>query len=253
MRAVILGAGDGGRLGAHTALTPKPLVQLAGRPLIHYTLEALGAVGVTEALVVVGHRERQVRDTLATAQPRFPQLSFVSNPRFEGCASLSLHAARKWCGAEPFLLLMSDHLLSAELLAMLLAAGAKAGPGLSLVAADGAAHGAAYTDEATKLLLEPGVGEPRRVTAIGKVLPAWDALDTGAFLLAPSIWEAVDAAPEDCELSIIFGELLRRPSADALFAADVSGAFWYDIDTGEDLGAAEALLAGHAAAAAGAN
>lgn len=234
---MILAAGDGGRLGAHTSALPKPLVPLAGRPIVDYTLDALEAVGVTDVTVVVGYREAQVRATLAATAPGGVRISYVSNPRFHGGASLSLRAAREVVAGQPFLLLMSDHVLSAQLLAALLAAHAAA-PELSLVAADAGMHEAAYTHEATKLLTDRGA--PSRVLAIGKQLPEWSALDTGAFLLSADVWDAVDAAPEDCELSVVFGQLIAR---DGLYAADVSGAFWYDIDTAADLAAAEALLA----------
>jgi choline kinase len=237
LRAVVLAAGDGGRLGAHTAAVPKPLVRLAGRPIVDYTLDALVAVGVTDVTVVVGYREAQVRAALAETAPDGLRIAYVTNPRFHAGASLSLRAARQAVKGEPFLLLMSDHILSEELLGALLAAH-EAAPALSFVAADSAPHDAAYTHEATKLLTDGGAYA--RVLAIGKQLPQSTALDTGAFLLAADAWEAIDAAPEDCELSVVFGELIARGG---LYAADVSGAFWYDIDTAEDLAAAAAILA----------
>ena len=46
MRAIILAAGDGGRLGEQTAGLPKPLVTVRGRPLISYTLDALAEADV---------------------------------------------------------------------------------------------------------------------------------------------------------------------------------------------------------------
>jgi choline kinase len=235
MRAVILAAGDGGRLGVHTAALPKPLISLAGRPIVDYTIAALREAGVDEALVVTGYREGQIVGALAGRHPS-PTLSFVSNPRFHGGASLSLRAARPYCGDEPFLLVMSDHLLSIELVSGLLEAGH--GGGFSFVAADFSPRDAAYAAEATKIAFaDPG--SPSRVTGIGKHIEGWSALDTGAFVLVPEIWEAVASAPEDCELSVIFSELAARGR---LFAADVSGAFWYDIDTTDDLIAASALI-----------
>ncbi|MBI2767419.1 MAG: NTP transferase domain-containing protein [Chloroflexi bacterium] len=236
MRAVMLAAGDGGRLGAHTRHLPKPLVRLNGRPIVDYTLEAIVAAGATEAVVVTGYREAQVHAALLALAPPGLALTFVSNPRFEAGASLSLRAARTACGDEPFLLVMSDHVLSPALLHTLRGRGAGS-RGRSFVAADfSIAHSAPYIEEATRL----AVAADGRVTAIGKRLEHWSALDTGAFYLDPSAaWSAVDAAPEDCELSVIFAELARRGG---LFAADVSGALWYDIDTPEDLSAAAGIV-----------
>ena len=132
------------------------------------------------------------------------------------------------------MLTMADHLLSGELLTRLLDC-AEAEPGHTLVAADSSERSSRYTDEATKLTLDA----TGRVTAMGKHLPHWSVLDTGAFVVTPSAWDAVDAVTEDCELGVIFSEVARRGE---LYAADVSGAFWYDVDTEEDLAEAMQLV-----------
>ncbi len=234
MRAVILAAGEGGRLEDLTAALPKPLVPLDGRAIIDYTLEALVDAGISEALVVTGYREAQLRAALGEGRPGLT-LSFASNDRYHCPASLSLRAARTYVGDSPFVLVMADHVLSCDIVRALCAAHTRR-PGASFVAADCSERDPGYAAEATKIELSNGA-----VIAIGKKLAKWDALDAGAFLLAPAAWDAVDAVPESCELSIIFAELARRGT---LFAADISGAFWYDIDTGDDLAAAAAMLLG---------
>jgi choline kinase len=239
MRAVVLAAGDGGRLGHHTATVPKPLVSLAGRRIIDYTLDALAAAAVGEAIVVTGYLGDAVREGLERDWPGPMRLTFAPNPHFHDGASYSLAAARERCGEEPFLLAMADHLLSPELIQGLVDT-ARATEPVSLVAADYLSRDDAYTREATKL----AIAASGRVTAIGKAVPGWAALDTGAFYCTPDVWDALDAVPPGCELSVVFGELARRGR---LCAVDVSGAFWYDIDTVEDLAAASALLAGGAA------
>ncbi len=45
--AMIFAAGFGARMGALTADTPKPLVPLAGRPMIDYTIDLLRNAGIT--------------------------------------------------------------------------------------------------------------------------------------------------------------------------------------------------------------
>ncbi len=236
MRAVILAAGDGGRLGEQTQDVPKPLIQAGGRPLIDYTLEALAKAGVGEGVVVVGYRAEQLKAGIDATPHADLRIRFVANERFHAGASLSLRAARAACGEEPFLLLMADHMLSAPILRRLLAA--RPAMGVSLVATDASAWPDAYNTEATRVVFEPGT---MNVASIGKGLAPWDALDTGAFLLDPSVWEAVDSAPEDCELSVIFQELARRGQLEGV---DVSGASWYDVDTVEDLEAAQRVVAG---------
>jgi choline kinase len=234
-RAVILAAGDGGRMLGHTRTLPKPLVRLSGHSIIDYTLRALADAGISEALVVTGYRESQLRQALAGHSSGL-RLEFVTNPRFQQGASFSLAAAREWCGDDPFLLVMADHVLSAELVHRLRAA-ASGAPERSFVASDAGPRDDAFSDEATKVQF----GADGRVTAIGKSLPAWDGLDAGAFTLTPAVWQAVDASPADCELSRIMSEFARRGG---LFAADITGAPWYDIDTEDDLAAAATVVAG---------
>jgi CTP:molybdopterin cytidylyltransferase MocA len=53
----VLAAGRGSRLGGDT---PKPLLELRGRPLAAWALDAALASGLRPALLVVGHRGREV-------------------------------------------------------------------------------------------------------------------------------------------------------------------------------------------------
>lgn len=234
-RAIILAAGDGGRLYGRTHALAKPLVPLNGRPMISYTLDALALAGLRDVVVVTGYREAQVRAALAEGHHGLA-ITFVSNPHFEGGASLSLAAAREVCGEESFLLFMADHVLSAALVRGLMRA-FSGDPTNCYVAADASLRDPLFTLEATKLALaDDGSG---RVTAIGKSLPRWQTLDAGAFALTPAVWPAAAAVPADCELSVIMAELARRR---LLYAGDVTGASWYDIDTEDDLVAAATML-----------
>jgi bifunctional UDP-N-acetylglucosamine pyrophosphorylase / glucosamine-1-phosphate N-acetyltransferase len=60
--AVVLAAGKGTRMKSEL---PKVLIEVLGRPMIHYVLDALEETGVDEVLVVVGYRAELVREALA--------------------------------------------------------------------------------------------------------------------------------------------------------------------------------------------
>ncbi len=51
MKALLLAAGFGSRLGNVTALTPKPMVKVKDKPIISFCLDQLAAAGVTDVVV----------------------------------------------------------------------------------------------------------------------------------------------------------------------------------------------------------
>lgn len=63
--AMVLAAGLGTRLRPITDTMPKPLVPIAGKPMIDYALDALAEAGVTEAVVNVHHLADQMEAHLA--------------------------------------------------------------------------------------------------------------------------------------------------------------------------------------------
>jgi MurNAc alpha-1-phosphate uridylyltransferase len=69
---MVLAAGYGTRLKPLTERMPKPLVPVAGRPMIEYALDRLLAYGIEEVVVNVSHHKEQLMDYLAV----FKSLSF---------------------------------------------------------------------------------------------------------------------------------------------------------------------------------
>ena len=61
MQCVILAAGKGSRLRPLTETTPKPLIEVAGKPLLDHIVGALPSA-VDELIIVTGYLEEQIRD-----------------------------------------------------------------------------------------------------------------------------------------------------------------------------------------------
>ena len=64
MKAMILAAGEGQRMRPLTDVTPKPLLKVAGKPLIEHHITRLSAAGVREVVVNVSHLGQQLVDFL---------------------------------------------------------------------------------------------------------------------------------------------------------------------------------------------
>ena len=60
MKAVVLAAGTGTRLGALTAEKPKTMLEFAGRPLIEHQLAAFRRCGIDRIVVIGGYRDEQL-------------------------------------------------------------------------------------------------------------------------------------------------------------------------------------------------
>ena len=64
MKAMVLAAGEGLRMRPLTDVTPKPLLTVAGRPLIEHHIVRLRDAGVTEIVVNVSYLGQQLDEFL---------------------------------------------------------------------------------------------------------------------------------------------------------------------------------------------
>lgn len=91
-RAILIAAGRGKRLGAHTDEIPKCMVEVAGRPIFGWVWNALAAVGVDELVVIRGYRADVLSELVRGV---VPGAVFVDNPDWQtNNVLLSLACAR---------------------------------------------------------------------------------------------------------------------------------------------------------------
>ena len=63
MKVIIPLAGKGTRLRPHTHITPKPMLKVAGKPVMQYILEDLRRLGNVEQIVyITGHLKEEVEE-----------------------------------------------------------------------------------------------------------------------------------------------------------------------------------------------
>jgi MurNAc alpha-1-phosphate uridylyltransferase len=68
MKAMILAAGRGERMRPLTDTTPKPLLLVAEKPIIQYTIEQLVSAGFTEIVINMAHLGKQIQQTLGSGK-----------------------------------------------------------------------------------------------------------------------------------------------------------------------------------------
>ena len=112
MKAVIPLAGKGTRLRPHTHHIPKPLVRVAGKPVLDFLLDDLIDAGVDEIVFVVGHLEAAIREHVAERYPRVTPRYVVQEVQDGTAGAVGL--AEPWVDDE-LLIVFADTLFEADL------------------------------------------------------------------------------------------------------------------------------------------
>jgi len=239
MRAVILAAGRGSRLGHLGADRPKCLVEFGGKPLIERQIAALRRGGVDEIGVVRGYRAEMID---------LPGLSYFLNQRWaETNMVMSLAAAATWLRSGPVIVSYGDIFYRSELVRGL--AGA---PGRLVISYD-----RDWRRLWTRRFADPlGDAETFRIDNAGQLLEIGGRTTRiediqgqymGLFKLTPPAWSIVEAllatldAPVRDKLDVT--GLLRRLLAGNELSIGTFGTDgqWGEIDNPQDVALYESM------------
>lgn len=221
MKAMILAAGKGERLRPLTLHTPKPLVPVAGVPLIEYHLRALAAAGIRQ--VVINHAWLGAKIEAHLGDGARFGLSIVYSPEGEPLETGGgILQALPLLGEEPFILVNGDIFTDYSFRNL-----CRPLPGLAhLVLLDNPAH---HPQGDFRLLADGGlvdaqVGQPSLTYSGIAVLSAqlFAGCSAGAFKLAP---------------------LLREAMGRGLVSGERYAGRWVDVGSYERLAEAELLVA----------
>jgi NDP-sugar pyrophosphorylase family protein len=114
MKALVLSAGRGERLMPLTATVPKPIVEVGGRPLIHYPLKMLAAAGVREVAINVHHLASVVQETLGDGAVLGMRIRYAPEAMLLGTGG-PLRGLREFFGDETFAVLNCDTIIDLDL------------------------------------------------------------------------------------------------------------------------------------------
>jgi choline kinase len=233
--ALILAAGNGKRLAARSGESPKPLVQLHGKPLLEHVMSGAHEAGIERFVIVVGYRGSMIRTWWQSSPVSNLPVTWVENPEYLKDNGMSVLRAKPEIH-EPFLLMMADHMFEPETARVLMQQ--QLGQDEVMLAVDKNIDGVFDIDDATKVRMR---GD--RITDIGKNLRIFNALDTGMFLCTPALFHALEGAMFNWNCSLSDG--LRLMAREGKFKGfDIGGAHWQDCDTPEALDYAKDLFAG---------
>jgi MurNAc alpha-1-phosphate uridylyltransferase len=107
MRAMILAAGRGERMRPLTDHTPKPLLQVGGKPLIVWHIERLARAGVTELVINHAHLGQQIEAALGDGSQWQVQIRYSAEAvALETAGGIAY--ALPLLGEQPFLVVNGD-------------------------------------------------------------------------------------------------------------------------------------------------
>ncbi|MFO1059011.1 MAG: NTP transferase domain-containing protein [Dongiaceae bacterium] len=244
LKAVILAGGRGTRMGTEGTL-PKPMTDLAGRPLVWHAMRSLAAQGIDEFILALGHRGEAFRHYFLNYRAMTADLSIdlrtgrLTHGRQEaepwlvhlvdtGQATETggrLKRLAPWLAAESdFLLTYGDSLADIDL-AALLACHRREGRLATVTAVRTRSrfgHPRLEGDRVSEFREKPADGS------------GW--INGGYFLLKPAVIELI-AGDE----TVWEREPLEQLAQSGELAAYRHGGFWGCVDTPDDLAALEAL------------
>jgi len=108
MRAMILAAGRGERMRPLTDQTPKPLLEVGGKPLIQYHIEALRDAGFRELVVNHAHLGNQIVERLGDGAQFGVHITYSAEPEGALETGGGIKQALPLLGEQPFLVINGD-------------------------------------------------------------------------------------------------------------------------------------------------
>src|SRR5215210_5298820 len=238
MKAIILSAGQGSRLGHLVDDRPKCLIEFSGRTLLDRQLDTLEANGVHDVVVVTGFHDELVNEAIARRSGG-PSVRTIFNPFYKVADNTgSLYMAREELSGD-CLVWNGDTLVSRSLMARVVAH-AQSGICVTIDRKDG------YDDDDMKVV----VGEGGQLRAIGKRIADGvngESIGLLAFRQggAERFREAIERAMRTAEGTTIWylRVIHHLAQSSEVWTLDIHGEEWGEVDFPPDVEAARELTA----------
>ncbi|MFV2064640.1 MAG: sugar nucleotidyltransferase [Chloroflexota bacterium] len=228
MKGVILAGGTGSRLHPLTLVTNKHLLPVFDRPMIHFPLQTLAGMGITEVMVILGGRSiGDIVELLSDGQELGLDLTYRYQRGSLGIAH-AIGLCRAFVGADPFCVVLGDNILRGEPLADIAAefeSGLWGAGSLLHHVSDPERFGVAEFDQAGNV-----VGFEEKPTR-----PKSDSIPIGVYFLRPGAFEVIERLTPSGRGEFEITDVLNHYIKDGgLFSRHYEGD-WHDAGTIESL------------------
>ena len=223
MDSIIIAAGLGSRIRG--LFSSKPLAVICGLTLLEIAARQLVSVGVRRIIVVTGYRAEEVEAALPDiAAKTGAEIEAVRAEDYSLANGHSVLAgAARVSGS--YLLVMADHILSAEILNSLVQSEAP-DRGVTLAVDRHLDNPMIDPNDATYVCVSPD----GRITRIGKNVRPADAVDCGAFLATPELARAIGAAIDAGMPGSLSDGMQWLADRGRAATVDIGRAWWIDVD-----------------------
>lgn len=120
MKALILAAGFGTRLGALTEATPKPMLPVCGQPMLSYTIRHLASFGFNQIALNLHFQPDMIRSYLGNGAQYGAQITYSFEPELLGTAG-ALVPLKSFFENEPYFLVIYGDIITNQRLDALVA------------------------------------------------------------------------------------------------------------------------------------
>lgn len=110
MKGLILCAGRGTRLYPLSYTQPKTLLPVANKPVLHYCIEKLTELGITDIGIVINPSQIQIREYVGDGSRFQASITFIEQTKPLGIAH-AVKLAQPFIQDHPFMVLLGDNLL----------------------------------------------------------------------------------------------------------------------------------------------
>jgi NDP-sugar pyrophosphorylase family protein len=241
MKAIILAAGRGTRMGALTDNCPKPMLKVKGKNLLEWKLDALPAE-VDEVIFVVGYLKEVImnyfKDTYENESARKINIQYIEQTVLDGSAGAVMLCRDliKNSGDEKFLVLMGDDIYNEKDLRILADQNCAL---LGMPVDNKYGGGKIVTDVNNKVLgLDEGLSKFEREEGVHYK----EYANTGAYVLPASFFDCTMIKVKENEYGLPH-TILSAENKKLLPEIHLSeGTFWIQITSPESIVEAEGLL-----------